>query len=97
MQADLVVSIGGSTSGRAKYRRGMEYGDCLLHYYYNHYYYYTVITLIYLCKPISFDNLSYHWRSSHYAVTHMGNKNSNIQGRSPNVVKVIFHTIRNCS
>ena len=34
MQADLVVSIGGSTSGRAKYRRGMEYGDCLLHYYY---------------------------------------------------------------
>ena len=27
-----------------------------------------------------------------YAVTHMRNKNSNIQGRSPNVVKVIFHT-----
>ena len=24
-----------------------------------------------------------HWRSSHYAVTHMHNKNSNIQGRSP--------------
>ena len=23
-------------------------------------------------------------------------KNSNIQGRSPNVVKVIYHTIRNC-
>ena len=27
----------------------------------------------------------------------MYNKNSNNQGRSPNVVKVIFHTIRNCS
>ena len=26
----------------------------------------------------------------------MYNKNSNNQGRSPNVVKVIFHTIRNC-
>ena len=38
-----------------------------------------------------------HWRSSHYAVTHMCNKNSNIQGRSPNVVKVFFYTIRNCS
>ena len=25
------------------------------------------------------------------------NKNSNIQGRSPNVVKLIFHAIRNCS
>ena len=29
--------------------------------------------------------------------THMRNKNSNIQGRSPNVEKVIFHAIRNCS
>ena len=38
-----------------------------------------------------------YWRSSHNAVTHVLNKNSNIQGRSPNVVKVIFHTIRNCS
>ena len=28
--------------------------------------------------------------------THMGN-NSNIQGNSPNVVKGIFHTLRNCS
>ena len=28
------------------------------------------------------------------AVTHVRNKNSNIQGRSPNVVKVFFHTIR---
>ena len=33
-----------------------------------------------------------HWRSSHYAGTYVRNKNSNIQGRSPNVVKVIFHT-----
>ena len=32
-----------------------------------------------------------------YAITHMWNKNSNIRGRPPNVVKVIFHTIRNCS
>ena len=38
-----------------------------------------------------------HWHSSHYAVTHVGNKNSNIQGRSPYVVKVIFLAIRNCS
>ena len=30
-------------------------------------------------------------------VTHLRNKNSNIQGRPPNVVKVIFHTIKNCS
>ena len=36
----------------------------------------------------------WHWRSSHYAVTHVRNKNSNIQGRSPNVVSVIFHAIR---
>ena len=38
-----------------------------------------------------------HWRSSQYAEMHVRNKNSNIQGRSPNVVKVIFHAIRNCS
>ena len=37
-----------------------------------------------------------HWRSSHYAVPHMRNKNSNNQGGggggggSPNVVRVIF-------
>ena len=37
-----------------------------------------------------------HWRSSHCAVTHVWNKNSNIQGRSPNVAKVISHAIRNC-
>ena len=30
-------------------------------------------------------------------ITHMRNKNSNIQGRSLNVVKGIFNTIRNCS
>ena len=28
---------------------------------------------------------------------HMHNKNSNNQGRSPNMVKVIFHAIRNSS
>ena len=39
--------------------------------------------------------LSVHWRSSHYAVRLMCNKNSNIQRRSPNVVKVIFHIIKN--
>ena len=32
----------------------------------------------------------FHWRSSHYTVTHVRNKNSNIQGNSPNLVKVIF-------
>ena len=32
-------------------------------------------------------------------ITHVRNKNSNIQGRSLNVIKVIFHTtcIKNCS
>ena len=30
-------------------------------------------------------------------VTHVRNKNSNIQGRSLNVIKVSFHTIMNCS
>ena len=29
-------------------------------------------------------------------ITHARNKSSYIQGRSPNVVKVSFHTIRNC-
>ena len=29
--------------------------------------------------------------------THVRNKNSNIKGRSPNAVKVIFNTVRNCS
>ena len=33
---------------------------------------------------------------ANYAVTHMHHKNSNIQGKSPNVVRVISHTIRNC-
>ena len=36
-----------------------------------------------------------HWCSFHYVVTHVRNKNSNIQGRSPIAVKVIVHTIRN--
>ena len=44
----------------------------------------------------SFFNLDQcHWSSSHYPITYVHNKNSNIQGRSPNVVKVIFHTIKN--
>ena len=30
-------------------------------------------------------------------VTHVANKNSNSQGRSLNVMKVIFHAIRDCS
>ena len=38
-----------------------------------------------------------HWRSSQYAVTHVRNKNSNIQERAPNVIKVISHSIRNYS
>ena len=29
--------------------------------------------------------------------SHVGNKNSNTQGSSPNVVKVVFYTLRNCS
>ena len=36
----------------------------------------------------------FHWRSVApiTQITHMRNKNSNIKGRSCNVVKVIFHT-----
>ena len=41
-------------------------------------------------------NRHIHWRSSHYAGMHVRNKN-NVKGRSPYVVKVIFHTIRNFS
>ena len=37
------------------------------------------------------------WHNYHYALTHAPNKNSNNQGRSLNVVKVILHAIRNCS
>ena len=45
----------------------------------------------------SFPNLKvHHWRNFHYAVLSVRIKNNSIQGRSPNVVKVIFHTIRNC-
>ena len=43
---------------------------------------------------------NHHWRSSHYADTHVHNKIETfnlIQGRSPYMVKVMFHTIRNCS
>ena len=36
-----------------------------------------------------------YWRSSQY--THVRNKKSNTQGSSPNVVKVIYHAIRNYS
>ena len=38
-----------------------------------------------------------HWRSPHYPMMLVGNKKGNLQGRSPNEVKVIFHTTRNCS
>ena len=52
-------------------------------------------------KPVSAgvpQKFVHHWCSPpHYAVTHVRNENSNNQGRSPNVVKVIFHIIRNCS
>ena len=46
-------------------------------------------------KDLTYKFYKCHWRSSHYAVTHMRNRNSNIDGRSPNVVKVIYHTIKN--
>ena len=35
--------------------------------------------------------------SSGESIRRMCNKNSNIQGRSLYVIKMIFHTIRNCS
>ena len=38
-------------------------------------------------KPVCLA-IHVHWRSSHCAVTHVRNNNSNIQGRSPNVVHV---------
>ena len=61
----------------------------------------AILYHLHKCRPCTIGNSSClmdkHGRSSHYAVTHMRNKNSNIQGRSPNVVKMIFHTIRNCS
>ena len=46
-------------------------------------------------RLLPLDN--FHWGSFHYAVTHLRNKDINIQGRSPNVVKEIIHTIKNCS
>ena len=36
---------------------------------------------------ICMNDVVKHWPSYHYAVTHMHNENSNIQGRSPYVVK----------
>ena len=48
-------------------------------------------------NPRHCDKKTEHRRSSHYAITHVRNKDNNIQGRSPHLVKVIFHTIRNCS
>ena len=44
----------------------------------------------------SLENME-HWRSPHYAVTHVRNKYGNIQGRSPKMIKVIFNAIKNCS
>ena len=47
--------------------------------------------------------LSVHWLMPSIGVapimqyTHERNKNSNTQGSSPYVVKVIIHTLRNCS
>ena len=54
-------------------------------------------TYLYYCFTMLKKSCNWTWCSSHFAVTQVGNKNSNIQGRSPNVVTVIFHTIRNCS
>ena len=52
---------------------------------------YLIVSFPDLCR------LSYiHWRSSHNVVTHVRNRNSNIQGRSPYTVKVFFYLIRNC-
>ena len=41
------------------------------------------------CKYVN-EFCCLHWRSSHYAVEHVRIKNSNTQGRPPNVVKVIL-------
>ena len=40
-------------------------------------------------STFNYTCLTSHWRSSHYAVTHMRNKDRQIQERSPNVAKVI--------
>ena len=46
--------------------------------------------MCFVTRSTSQNNLI-HWRSSHYAVTHVHNKkNSHIQGRSPNVEKSDF-------
>ena len=65
--------------------------------------YHTEISL--LCSVLTDANkddslfVCIHWRSSHYAVMHVCNKKKVTFKcrRSPNVVKVIFLTIRNCS
>ena len=49
------------------------------------------------CSVTQLKYMAMHVRRSHYAITHVCNTNNNIQERSQNVVKVIFHTIRNCS
>ena len=45
-----------------------------------------LVTKGYISLIIVFIVHHHHWRSSHYAVTHVRNENSNIQGRSPYVV-----------
>ena len=52
--------------------------------------FFALLITSYLHLVSSIDS---HWHDS-YTATHVRNKNDNIQGRSPNVVKVIFHTIR---
>ena len=59
--------------------------------------YNTDLDLTQCCCRSQFFYHVIHWRSSYYAVMHMHNKNSDIPCRSPNVVKAIFYTIRNCS
>ena len=58
-----------------------------------------LLSVVFKIHKLAFDALGNikNWRSSHYSVMQVRNKNSNIQGRPPNVVKVIFHLIRNCS
>ena len=62
-------------------------------------FFYKICVLVNFYKPQSTfvtDGLRLpkrsHWRSSHSAVTHVRNKNSNIQGRSLNVVKLFSMT-----
>ena len=55
----------------------------------------TIYVLMDFFILIGINKLRIHWCSSHYAVMHMQNTNSNIQGRSPYAVNVIVHVIRN--